>query len=561
MRSLRVVMLVSIVLCCAGAAVGQTEWVQHPDNPIIEPGEPGAWDDGGHYVNDVVFDGSTYHMWFAGLEASGYWWHIGHATSSDGVEWAMDPANPVLRSGEPGEWDDWGLSGVAVIHDGTQFHMWYTGWHGDVTDNSFRAGYATSPDGSVWTKYSGNPVMEVGPPGSWDDAGVSPAAVMVEGDTYRMWYEGAHGDGILGETRIGYAESSDGVHWTKRLEPVLELGTYPGTWDPQTVGNFDVVFDGATYHIWYTGGADTSTLTWLQIGYAFSSDGLEWTKHSGNPVVQSSDLSLQGPRVVFDGSTWHMWYNSWDGSVALVYYATSDCCAGVAGLTHSRFIPAAALASGAQGSYYQTDVDLSNAGGQPVQYQLMWLPRGETNFEPLTSETFSLGAGMSVRYANVLSEVFDLEPDSLGALALLSTSPDLLAMSRTYNMPSGEPAGTYGQAMPTILPGEFIRHGERRRILFGTENAEMRTNIGCQNASFGTMPVDLELFDMEGNSLGTKRMVLHPYSNDQINRIFEDFRPVSGYVEVWTPVSMGLFYCYGSVLDNVTSDPTTILPQ
>ncbi len=561
MTAKRVALMVAIVVCSAGLATAQTEWADYPDNPVIEPGAPGEWDDAGGFINDVVFDGSTYHMWFAGLESSGYWWHIGHATSTDGVEWTKDPANPVLRSGEPGEWDDWGLSGVAVVHDGTQFHMWYTGWQGDVSDNSFRAGYATSPDGSVWTKHPDNPVMEVGSPGSWDDHGVSPAAIIVEGDTYYMWYEGARGNGLYGETKIGYAESSDGLHWTKRLEPVLDLGTYPGAWDPQTVGNFDVTFDGSIYHLWYTGGADTSSFVWLRIGYAFSSDGIEWKKHEDNPVMRSDGPDLQAPRVVFDGSTWHMWYNSWDGSVALISYATSDCCPGVAGLTHTQTIPAAALASGAEGSFYMTDVDLNNAGDQAVEYEFMWFPRGDNNSGPVTSEVFSLGAGMSVRYANVLAELFNLEPNSLGALAVLSSSPDLLLMSRTYNSPAGDSAGTYGQAMPAFKPGDFIQYGERRRILFASENADVRTNLGCQNGGRDRAVVSFELFDPSGNSLETGQMMLDPWSNNQLNRVFDDYRPVNGYIDVWSVLPTGCFYCYGSVLDNVTSDPTTILPQ
>ena len=36
---------------------------------------------------------------------------------------------------------------------------------------------------------------------------------------------------------------------------------------------------------------------------------------------------------------------------------------------------------------------------------------------------------------------------------------------------------------------------------------------------------------------------------------------VTGAVDVWTDDPDSLFYCYGSVLDNVTSDPTTIPPQ
>ncbi len=56
-------------------------------------------------------------------------------------------------------------------------------------------------------------------------------------------------------------------------------------------------------------------------------------------------------------------------------------------------------------------------------------------------------------------------------------------------------------------------------------------------------------------------MDLGPWSNDQINRVFEDCAPVNGYVEVWGDSDDALFTCYGSMLDNLTSDPTTILPQ
>jgi hypothetical protein len=51
------------------------------------------------------------------------------------------------------------------------------------------------------------------------------------------------------------------------------------------------------------------------------------------------------------------------------------------------------------------------------------------------------------------------------------------------------------------------------------------------------------------------------YSNNQINRIFRDWVPISEYVDVWSTTSRASFYCYGSVLDNISSDPTTVLPQ
>jgi len=541
--------MLSIVLCAAGAALAQTEWVDHPDNPILGVGEPGAWDDGGRWVVSVIRVDETYHLWYGGsddpLEANG----IGHATSPDGVEWTMDPANPVLTRGEPGAWDRWfWFPSPAVMYDGSEFHMWYAGT-ASTSGTLIQGGYATSPDGSAWTKYEGNPVLEVGPPGSWDDRQVRPASVILDGETYKMWYSG-----FGASSGIGYAESPDGIDWTKHPEPVLGRLSYPGGWD-KFPADPSVVFDGSLYHMWYAG---RSTGDWM-IGYAFSTDGIGWSRHRGNPVVSVSGEDIYTMPVVFDGSMWHGWYGFGYGQA--LNYATSDHGPGVPGMSTSRFIPAAAVASGAEGAFFTTDVDLSNRGSQPVEYQLMWLPRGEDNSECMTSETFSLGAGMSVRYANVLSEVFDLQPDSLGALAILSSSPDLLSMSRIYNTPSGEPAGTYGQAMQAVTADDFIGFGEQRRILFATENGEMRTNVGCVNGTGSVVGIDLELFDMEGTSLGTEMMILPAWGNDQINRIFEEFAPITGYVEVSTRLQNRSFYCYGSVLDNTTSDPTTIPPQ
>ncbi len=552
MKPKRVIVLISIVLCSAGMALAQTEWVDHPDNPVIGVDDPGSWAPGGLWVNAVVHDGTTYHMWFTGTTVDDSGWitgvAVGHATSPDGVGWTMDPANPVIAAGDPGEWDDLTVDGGPVIYDGAQFKMWYTGWSEGATD----VGYATSPDGSTWTKYSGNPVMEHGPQGSWDDHWLAPATVLVEDGTYRMWFHGKTDDYYSGQ--IGYAESPDGISWTKWPDPVFEPADDPGTWQ----GSFlfpSVVFDGTTYHMLFS---KDPVNRFVKIGYAYSSDGIEWTSYQRNPVHELANESVFTVSALLDGDTWHMWYSHFgDARDSRVSYATSECC----DLKYLSFIPAAALAGGSAGAFFMTDVDVSNAGSDPAEYLFKWLPRGQDNNDPLTSETFSLGANMSVRYTNVLSEVFGLEPNSLGALLVLSTSPDLLFMSRTYNAPSAKAGGTYGQAIPAVSYEDLIRSGERKRIVFGSETADLRTNVGCQNGMDKDAMIRLELFAADGASLGQQMMVLGPFANDQINRIFVDHQPVNGCVDVWALNPDSRFYCYGSVLDNITSDPTTIPPQ
>ncbi len=202
-----------------------------------------------------------------------------------------------------------------------------------------------------------------------------------------------------------------------------------------------------------------------------------------------------------------------------------------------------------------------NNTGADSSYVFMWLPRGQDNSSPMQSGSTNLASGMSVRYVNVLSGVFAAEPDVVGALGMESPSENLLSMSRTYNVSSGEEAGTFGQALPGIQEGDMIGTGDRRRIIFLSETTDLRSNVGCASASGVTTQIKIELFNAAGESLAVRNMSLGPWSNNQLNRIFGAFSPVDGYVDVWSETEGALFYCYGSVLDNVTSDPTTILPQ
>ncbi len=169
-------LVVVAMLVIPGVAVAQTEWIDDPVDPVIGSPEPGAWDQHRYTLAVILVDGG-YHLFFNGQDEGASFpnaYDIGHATSPDGIDWEMDPANPVLTRGADGEWDDDSMWGAGVIHDASGFRLWYQGGNGEV----YAAGYATSPDGSTWTKYADNPIMDAGPPGSFDDGGVLPNTAM-----------------------------------------------------------------------------------------------------------------------------------------------------------------------------------------------------------------------------------------------------------------------------------------------------------------------------------------------------------------------------------------------
>lgn len=228
-------------------------------------------------------------------------------------------------------------------------------------------------------------------------------------------------------------------------------------------------------------------------------------------------------------------------------------------LTNFYFYSAAAKAEGAEGAFFLTDADIQNAGTTSATYKFLWLPRDTDNATPTDSAEFTLGAGMAVRYTDVLGAAFGVEDGAVGALAVVSDSPDLLLMSRTYNATD---TGTFGQAIPGMAMDQLIPENTRVRVLFMTQNDDYRSNLGLMNGTGSPMTVNWERFGPDGVSIDTGSMELPAWGNAQLNRVFNDVAPIeAAYVDVWTTTTGGLFGTYGSVLDQLTSDPTTVMPQ
>jgi predicted GH43/DUF377 family glycosyl hydrolase len=286
----------------------QTNWTEYKKNPILDVGPPGYWDDRSVHAPTVIFDGNGYKMWYTGFDGSTD--SIGYATSTDGIYWIKDTLNnPIIDVGLLGSWDDESVHSPTVIFDGNEYKMWFMGWDGSAWPEGNRIGYANSLDGIHWIKAdSVNPVLNLGETGDWDDLTISGSSVLFDGSQYHMWYGGSDGNYY----NIGYATSSDGIHWTKDTlnNPVLQNGL-PGEWDELGVHTPNVLFDGSSYKMWYTG----INTTMNHIGYATSNDGILWTKDEiKNPVLDPGlperfDHIIGSPHVIFDGTSYKMWYS------------------------------------------------------------------------------------------------------------------------------------------------------------------------------------------------------------------------------------------------------------
>jgi hypothetical protein len=226
-------------------------------------------------------------------------------------------AEPVLRPGELGMFDDCGASiGCVVPGDAGEHRLYYLGWNlGRPAPWRNSIGMARLCDGGRRAvRYSPAPLLDRGPV---DPLSMSYPWVLREANRWRMWY-GSHltwGDNPP-ESMVHvmkYAESDDGLTW--RREGRIILGE-------EWVGHLEARLPGAAhafarpcvlrdrdgYKMWYSYRGSS-----YRIGYATSADGLSWRRRDDEVGIDVSpsgwDSEMINYGYVFDhGGARYMLY-------------------------------------------------------------------------------------------------------------------------------------------------------------------------------------------------------------------------------------------------------------
>jgi hypothetical protein len=237
--------------------------------------------------------------------------HIGFVTLSLGQSYGDLRAGPAaaLSPGRLGAFDDAGVTSSCLVEHQGRSYLFYTGWTLGVSVPFYlNAGVAVSDDGGeTFRRVSEAPLL--------DRSRVDPFLtaspwVLIENSTWRMWYVSGTGwcdtpTGPAHRYHIKYAESSDGVTWRRDGVVAIDYAS-PSEY---AFGRPCVVYDAGLYRMWYSYRG-----TAYRIGYAESLDGISWTRKDADCVIGVSETGWDSemvsyPHVFKLGDRWQMLYN------------------------------------------------------------------------------------------------------------------------------------------------------------------------------------------------------------------------------------------------------------
>lgn len=322
-------LLVSCVYVEIPKTIQSPFWSVSPQNPVILFGHTLTnifWND-----PTVLYEDGIYKMWLSGGTGIGLNpVNIYYATSSDGFQWTINPA-PVLTVGTSGQWDDNKAETPSVIRVGGIYHIYYSGGqYAETSAGRYHIGHAVSTNGLNWTKDPANPVITynlVDPTHYGFYTTAEPGVCYFNGNYFLFYTTAKSRPGYSGDLAkyqsICLSVSANGSAFTPYdpdqdgfLDAVLEQSdyypvslNYIGYSTPSAL----VTSDGKM-HLFYDVVTDPDTDIWRQVAlaHAVSDNGTNFTETERDIIIRGSDdwleSEVRSPNVVEAAGLLKMWF-------------------------------------------------------------------------------------------------------------------------------------------------------------------------------------------------------------------------------------------------------------
>lgn len=201
---------------------------------------------------------------------------------------------PVLTLGEIGDFDDAGANPFAVVDFRGHKLMYYQGWQRTLrAPFQVFTGLAVEGADGCFEKWQRVPVLER----TDEEPHIRGApCVLQDGDRLLLWYVSSsrwsrRGESLHYHVVIRHAVSDDGIHW--QVDPHICLEPEPGEY---AVGRPWVIRENGLFRMWYS---IRSFEHPYAIGYAESEDGIRWTRRDEAAGISRSESGWDSEMICF----------------------------------------------------------------------------------------------------------------------------------------------------------------------------------------------------------------------------------------------------------------------
>lgn len=220
------------------------------EQPILAPGELGAFDDSGSLNSWMGIVEGNYCLYYCGWNLGitvPFRNSIGLAVSDDGIHFQRAFRGPVVdrTATEPHF-----CTNPWLLEEDGKYRMWYLScvrWEQIESGvrHKYHIKYAESEDGVHW-KREGKVCIDFK---NEDEYAISRPCVIKGDGCYHMWFSYRGGSDTY---RIGYAVSKDGIVW-ERMDECAGIDVSDEGWDSDMVCYADVFGHDGAYYMLYNG--------------------------------------------------------------------------------------------------------------------------------------------------------------------------------------------------------------------------------------------------------------------------------------------------------------------
>lgn len=232
--------------------------------------------------------------------------------------------------------------------------------------------------------------------------------------------------------------------------------------------------------------------------------------------------------------------------------------------TNSLLIPAAGSLAGGNGTFFKTDLTLTNFRDADQKVAVQWMPRA------LSGNTIPPVIMTVPRLSSIVSEDFvgqELRQSGLGSIQVTAVLADntvdpggqLHATARIWTFQPGS-VGTVSQTFPTLPLSDITTRP--LTILGHRQDGRYRTNVGVINLDPEVDQNFEVLVSNRTDLLVQMNVELPPRSMQQValpERINTDFLKIKVIPRPPNPNRVPFFTVYGASVDNVTGDSWSTL--